>query len=49
MKAVRGQLAELSRVKTFNDWMGTGLLTLDEIPIETVELVLAWAAEGSKR
>jgi hypothetical protein len=29
--------------------MGTGLLSLDELPVETVETVLAWAAEGSKR
>lgn len=45
---MRGDLAELSRLRTFNQWMGTGLLSLDDVPVEMVELALAWAAQNRR-
>ena len=41
---VRGDLAGLMRLAAFNRQVGTSLVSLDDVPIDTVELALAWAA-----
>lgn len=40
---VRGEIARLNQIRLFNQHMGTHLLSLADIPTETVAVVVAWA------
>lgn len=44
----RRQISELSQLRVFNQWMGTSLQSLDQIPYDTIELVMRWAAQEQK-